>query len=244
MKMKLSACKTALLYALALSVPLIAAQLFSRSVTTMTEYMPIPDRHCIVIDAGHGGIDGGAVSCTGVPESGINLQIAQRLDDLMHLVGYKTLMLRQTDTSLHTEGTTIAQQKVSDLKYRVNVINNTENALLVSIHQNTFSDSRYRGSQVFYASDDDSQELAQSLQEAMSASLHPGSHRKAKQAKGIYLMEHIQCTGVLIECGFLTNPEEEALLRSETYQQKLSSVIAASLSSYLNQRKLEHTTIG
>lgn len=219
---------------------LLAAILFigtakwgSNTVTTISQNTPVERHRTVVIDAGHGGIDGGATSCTGVLESTINLQIALRLDDLMHLLGYQTVMIRTTDTSVYTEGNSIAAQKVSDLKERVRIVNGTENALLISIHQNTFADSQYGGAQVFYGGAADSRELAGALQSALVSAVNPGSNRKCKKADGVYLMQNIRCTGVLVECGFLSNPSEEARLRSEDYQKKLCCVIASAVSSFL-----------
>ena len=206
----------------------------SSAVDAVAKNMPVEREHRIVIDAGHGGVDGGATSCTGVLESQINLEIALRLDDLMHLLGYDTVMIRKTDTSVYTQGETIASQKVSDLKERVRIVNQTEDAILISIHQNTFSDSRYGGAQVFYAKDEDSRELANQIQNDLIRYLNPESHRKPKKASGIYLMDHIEHTGVLIECGFISNPEEEAKLRSESYQKKLCCVIVSSLCQVIN----------
>lgn len=206
----------------------------SYAVTTINQNQPLEREYRIVIDAGHGGVDGGATSCTGVLESTINLEIALQLDDLLHFLGYDTVMIRKTDTSVYTQGNTIAAQKVSDLKERVRIVNETENAILVSIHQNTFSDSRYGGAQVFYAQTNGSRELAGALQSAFTVTVNPGSNRKPKKANGVYLMEHIDCTGVLIECGFLSNPEEEAKLRNKDYQKELCCVIAATLSTFLN----------
>lgn len=223
-----------LVYILILSGFLAAAAAGSRAVTVIAESRPVERLHCVVIDAGHGGEDGGAVSCTGVPESGINLQIALRLDDLMHLLGYETVMVRTTDISVYTEGETLNQKKVSDLKARVKLVNETENAVLVSIHQNTYSESRYYGAQVFSASTDGSEELAKQLQAAFVSTVNPGSSRQAKKATGLYLFEHITRPGVLVECGFLTNPEEEAKLRTPDYQKDLCCVIAATLAQYLN----------
>lgn len=191
-------------------------------------------RKCVIIDAGHGGVDGGATSCTGVLESQINLQIALSLEDLMHLVGVDTVMIRREDISVYTEGESIAAKKVSDLKERVRIVNSNENAVLISIHQNTFSDARYSGAQVFYSSSGESQKLAVTLQHALVTHLNPDSNRKAKKGSGIYLLEKIKNTGVLVECGFLSNPEEEAKLRSSTYQLKLCSVIAFALCNDLS----------
>ena len=160
----------------------------------------------------------------------MNLEIALRLENVFHLLGYDTLMIRRTDESVYTEGNTIASQKVSDLKERVRICNETPGAMLVSIHQNTYSDSRYKGAQVFYAGAGESQAIAKALQQNLVDTLNPGSQRKSKAAKGVYLMEHITCPGILIECGFVTNPEEEALLRDQAYQIKLCAVIAATVS--------------
>ena len=210
------------------------AQGSSSAVTVIREDRPLEREHTIIIDAGHGGIDGGTTSCTGVLESTLNLEIALRLNDLLHFLGYETLMIRTTDTSIYTQGNTIASQKVSDLKERVRICNETEDAVLISIHQNTFSDRRYSGAQVFYPSTEQSRELAAKMQTALVASLNPESNRKCKKADGVYLMEHIQCTGILIECGFLSNPQEEAKIRSADYQKELCCVFASVLSSFLD----------
>lgn len=235
MKKPVSVKKLLPVYALVLAGCLLLAHFGSKAVTVMVENAPIEDRACVVIDAGHGGIDGGATSCTGVLESQLNLEIALRLEDLLHFLGHDTRMVRTTDTSIYTEGSTIAAQKVSDLKERVKLVNETENALLVSIHQNTFQDDRYSGAQVFYASDTESQTLAKEMQSALIQYLNPGSKRQCKPSDGIYLMQHIEKPGILIECGFLTNPEEEAKLRGKEYQQKLCCVIASVVNGYLSK---------
>lgn len=205
----------------------------NHAVTVFSETAPIDDRFCVVIDAGHGGEDGGATSCTGVLESQTNLQIALRLEDLFHLIGIDTKMIRTTDRSVFTEGNTISARKLSDLKERVRIINNTENAILISIHQNTFSDSVYRGAQVFYCPEGEGEALARKLQDAFATTLNTGSNRKAKKADNVYLMEHINCTGVLVECGFISNPEEASLLNTPKYQNKVCMVIASTVSTFL-----------
>lgn len=217
-----------------MALVLLCAYWGSRVVTVISEELPFERKHCIVIDPGHGGEDGGAVSCTGRMESEYNLAISRRLDDLLHLLGYRTRMTRTSDVSIYTTGSTLAQKKVSDLKERVRIVNETGNALLVSIHQNQFSDSRYSGAQVFYAKTTGSKELGQKLQTELVSALNPGSNRKSKPVSGVYLLENISCTGVLIECGFLSNPQEEARLRDEDYQKALCCVIAASLHQYLS----------
>lgn len=226
-------------YILVLSCFLFAGIGGSRVITVLSENAPLENRKCIVIDAGHGGIDGGAVSCTGALESNINLEIALRLEDLLHLLGVDTVMIRRTDRSVYTSGNTIAAQKVSDLKERVRIVNSTENALLVSIHQNRFADSKYSGAQVFYANTPNSDNLAKTMQSSLVHNLNPGSNRQAKKADGVYLMQHVKCTGILVECGFLSNPLEEAKLRSDDYQKKLTCVIASVCSEYLHSSRQE-----
>ena len=221
-------------YLLALIICVGIAAVGSGSVTTAVQQRPVEREHTFVIDAGHGGIDGGATSCTGVLESAFNLQICLRLNDLLHLLGFDTVMVRTTDTSVYTEGNTIASQKISDLKERVRIVRETEDAVLISIHQNTFSDSRYSGAQVFYADTEGSKTLAEILQSSFVKVLNPTSRRVCKKAGSVYLMQNIDCTGVLIECGFLSNPEEEAMLRDLGYQQQLCCVIAAGLTEFLH----------
>lgn len=212
---------------------IFVAHFGSQAVTTMVESAPVDGRRIIVVDAGHGGIDGGATSCTGVLESSINLEIALRLNDLLRFMGYETVMVRTTDTSIHTQGNTIAAQKVSDLKERVNLVNSIDNVLLISIHQNTYPDGRYSGAQVFFADDKESKSLADHLQGDFRAVLNPGSKRQCKPSTGIYLMQNIRKPGVLIECGFLSNPTEEAFLRDANYQRKLCCIIVSGISRQL-----------
>lgn len=208
------------------------AKIGSNTVTVINQQQSVKRSHTIIIDAGHGGIDGGATSCTGVLESHINLEIALCLEDLFHLLGYDTVMIRKTDESIYTQGNTIASQKVSDLKERVRIVNETPGSFLISIHQNTFSDSRYSGAQVFYPKAGDSQKIAQAIQKELIKQLNPSSNRKAKSAKGVYLMDNINRPGVLIECGFISNREEEAMLRDPVYQRRICSVIASAVSTY------------
>jgi N-acetylmuramoyl-L-alanine amidase len=207
-------------YLLTVILGIGVAMLGSNAVDTAVQSAPVEHSHIYIIDAGHGGIDGGATSCTGVLESAINLQIALRLNDMMHFLGMDTVMIRTTDTSVYTEGNTVAAQKVSDLKERARIVNETQQGVLISIHQNTFSDSRYYGAQVFYAPTPGSRELADKLQHALCP------QRRSKAGNNVYLLQHIERTGILIECGFLTNPQEEAKLRSDAYQIWLCAEIA------------------
>lgn len=205
----------------------------SRAVTVLSENVHFDVGKIIVIDAGHGGEDGGATSCTGILESQFNLEIAERLNDLFHLLGIHTKMIRQTDCSIYTTGETLSQKKISDLRERVRIVNSFADCILISIHQNHFSDSKYSGAQVFYAPTQGSKELAEVLQQGFVRAVNPGSHRQIKKADGIYLMQQITAPGVLVECGFLSNPQEEYNLRSKTYQQKLCAVIACAVSNHV-----------
>lgn len=196
--------------------------------------VPTPEKSpVIILDPGHGGMDGGTKTDSGVPESQINLQIALRLRDVLGLVGVDCAMTRTSDVSLDTQGSTIREKKNSDLRNRVSLVNEAENGILISIHQNHFSQSRYAGPQVFYASQSGSEELAQLMQDTMNGALAPLSNRVCKSAQGIYLMEHIQKPGILIECGFLSNPQEAALLQSAAYQKKLACIIASAASQFI-----------
>lgn len=224
--------KTAAIYFLIISTFLLVSIGGNHAVTAFSEnnsYNPI-----VIIDAGHGGVDGGAVSCTGVAESQINLEIAIKLNDLLHLLGVRTLMIRETDRSVYIEGETIAAKKVSDIKERVRIVNTTPNTLLVSIHQNSFQDARYCGTQIFYNSIEGSKDIAQKLQMSFHDNINPNNKRQIKKTSGVYLMEHINAPGILIECGFLTNNWEESQLRNSIYQKKIACVVASTVSQYLN----------
>jgi len=220
-------------YLVILLLFLAAAHWGSNAATALSEKAPLTGRSCVVIDAGHGGEDGGAISCTGIHESTLNLQIALRLDDLLHLLGIETYMIRTTDRSVYTEGNSVAARKVSDLKERVRIINSLQPDLLLSIHQNYFSESKYSGPQVFYSKNGKANAFASAMQLKLSSALMPSSNRKEKAATGIYLMDHIDCAGLLIECGFLSNAQEEARLRDAEYQKMLVATIATAVTEYL-----------
>ena len=183
----------------------------------------------LVLDAGHGGEDGGAVSLSGVPESGINLAIVQKLDQLLGLYGEAPLLLRSEDISLHDDSAqTLREKKVSDLHNRVALINQVENATLISIHQNSSPSPSHRGIQVFYGDEALSLPLAQAIQQTMLEVLSPEKKRAPQHiASSVYLMNHISCRAVLVECGFLSNAEEDRLLQEPAYQMKLAITMAA-----------------
>lgn len=197
----------------------------------------------LILDAGHGGEDGGASTAAGDKESDINLAIAQKARALMTFLGVEPLLSRETDISLHSSGAeTIRQKKVSDLKNRVALIEDTPNAMLLSVHQNHFTDPRYNGAQVFFNSDDISRQWGEAAQEVLRQVLSPDNDRKAKpMPDGIYLFDHVSCPAILVECGFLSNGEEAALLLTDTYQRKVAMALAG---AYLNELQMMPTTLG
>lgn len=204
----------------------------SHAATWVSSMSALPS--AVIIDPGHGDPDGGAVSVTGVKESRINLEIAQKLKDTLQLLGCDVLLLRNTDEGLQTQGNTVREKKVSDLSNRVSLINDHPGSILISIHQNYFSQERYSGPQVFYTASSEAKELAKLLQTSMNRTLAPNSARSCKQSSGVYLMEHIQVPGVLIECGFLSNYREAQLLQQQDYQRRIAAVIAATAASFLH----------
>ncbi len=182
-----------------------------------------------VIDAGHGGEDGGANSLTGVREAEINLQISEKTQWLMLFYGVPAVMTRESDISLHdASASTLREKKVSDLKNRTALVNGVDRAVLLSIHQNSFDQAKYYGLQAFYGQKQGSRELAELLQDLVAQSVDPTNTRAAKAvADSIYLMNNVTVPAVLVECGFLTNPAEERKLREDPYQRKLAAAITA-----------------
>lgn len=192
----------------------------------------------LILDAGHGGEDGGAVSKSGVAESGLNLAIVLKLDQLAGLYGVPTLLLRSDEEALSDpDGTTVRERKQSDLKKRVAIINGVEQATLLSIHQNYFSSGSSHGAQVFYGQEETSPALASHAQALLCQTLDPENHRQAAPiSSSVYLMSHISCPAILVECGFLSNEQEARLLQQPEYQ---TQIAAALLSAYLTFDVLE-----
>ena len=188
------------------------------------------EEHTLIIDPGHGGEDGGALSASGHAESAVNLDIALRLDQIMGFYGVPTMLTRDSDISIHDEkARTLREKKVSDLHNRVAQVNSIENATLISIHQNSFPNYRYHGAQVFYGGEAGSQELAKCIQESIQSALDPENNRTPQRVqRTVYLMKNVSCRAVLVECGFLSNPEEEKLLQEKAYQMTLAMVLGAS----------------
>lgn len=189
----------------------------------------------IILDPGHGGEDGGALSAAGDRESDINLAIALKLDQLMGLCGVPTVLTRSEDVSLHdSSASTLREKKVSDLHNRVELVEGIDGGLLLSIHQNSYSDPRYSGAQVFYGEAESSQLWGEYTQEVLRLTLNPDNTRTAKEIPDtVYLMGHISCPAILVECGFLSNGEEASLLLTAGYQKKTATALAGACLQYL-----------
>lgn len=208
----------------------------SSTVAVNSEIVTAVD-YTIILDAGHGGPDGGASASDGTLESTLNLQIAKKADAVLGLFGINTKMLRTSDSDLSdADAVSISQKKVSDIRNRVAIANATPNGIIVSIHENTFSESKYHGAQVFYCKNGTSDALADLIQSNIKNTLDATNNRAPKKISAdVYLMNHIDIPGVLIECGFMTNPDELANLKSDGYQKKLAAIIAASIFQYLGK---------
>lgn len=190
----------------------------------------------IIVDAGHGGFDGGASTNDGVTEKGINLNIALYLKEYLNFFGFNVVMTRESDVSTEDDGlTTIRSRKSSDLHNRMALMEKTQNAVFVSIHQNHFSQSKYSGAQVFYSKNfsEESAELAQSIQENIVYFTQPENKRQIKPCgTSVYLIYNAVKPAVLVECGFLSNYEEAEKLKTEIYQQKIAFSIATGILNY------------
>lgn len=191
----------------------------------------------VLIDAGHGGDDGGAVASDGTIEKHINLEISLILRDIMRVCGVNTIMTREEDISLHDNGAdSIREKKVSDMRNRLTMYNQAD--AVISIHQNHFDQSKYCGTQVFYsANHKDSKRLAEAIKHAVTDSLQPDNHRELKMAtNGIYLLHHTKAVCVLVECGFLSNPSERELLKDNTYRQQFSIAVTMGYLNYFSEK--------
>ncbi len=193
---------------------------------------PGRNQRTLILDPGHGGADGGAVSVTGTSESVINLDVALRCRDLAGLFGVTADMTRETETlDYPQDAQTIHAKKVWDTKSRTEFINSAENAVLISIHQNKYTTAAPHGSQVLYAATEGSQALGETLQELMTQATGESKRKAARIGGDIYIMNHIDCPAVLVECGFVSYAVEAKNLEEPAYQLKLASVIVG---GYLN----------
>lgn len=188
----------------------------------------------VVLDPGHGGMDGGAIGCDGSVEKDINLEISLRLRELLGAMGYDVAMTRESDVSLGEEkGGTIREQKRADLAARLEIMDTDPDAVVLMIHQNQFTQSQYHGAQMFYGPQDAlSKQLATNLKDSVTELLQPDNTREIKPATDdVWLLMQCKNPVVLVECGFLSNPEECALLQGTPYQQQMAFAIAAGLAN-------------
>ncbi len=191
----------------------------------------------VVVDAGHGGEDGGATGVHGELEKDINLAIALELQRLLEQHQFQVVMVRDWDTDLADQNLpTVAQRKRSDLQQRLRLVEESGGCVLLSIHQNFFTESQYSGAQVFYSANDPRGEaLAEAIRASITASLQPENTRQNKVGEGVYLLEQCQVPAVLVECGFLSNPEEAAALADPDYQKRMAQAIYNGLVRYLKE---------
>lgn len=218
-------------YPLAIAVLLAVIALTTQSKSVQTALLQTP---VLIIDPGHGGADGGAVADDGTLESQINLAVALRLEALARFWGVDSIMTRTSeDIDYPSDAASIAAKKKADQYARLGIANNTPGAVFLSIHQNKYPAASPFGIQVFFAGTAGSDVLAGQLQDNLTAQLCPNNRRVASPAnKDIFLMQNATCTAVLVECGFLSNPNELSALKSEPYQLKLAAVMLASYLQY------------
>lgn len=191
----------------------------------------------VLIDPGHGGFDGGAVAEDGTTEKHLNLAIAQCLRDMLYICGVSVEMTRQTDIGLESSyADSIREKKSSDMQQRLSMYE--EAGLVISIHQNHFSIPKYSGTQVFYSPNHpDSVTLAETIRQSVIKYIQPQNTRELKQATdGIYLLYHTDTPTVLVECGFLSNPDEREKLKMPAYQQQMAFSILAGFWNYYMEK--------
>mgnify|MGYP000529122720 CR=1 FL=1 len=192
----------------------------------------------VVIDAGHGGDDPGKIGINGAPEKDINLRITEKLRQYLEADGIRVVLTRETEDGLYDASA--PNKKVQDMKRRIEKIEQTDPVLTVSIHQNSYPDAAVKGAQVFYYTDSgEGKRLAFCMQNALVAGLDPENHRKAKGNKTYYMLKKTDAVLVICECGFLSNPEEEALLNTKEYQKKVADALCSGILEYLREKKDE-----
>lgn len=197
----------------------------------------IYDDPVIIIDAGHGEFDGGAVADDGTLEKDINLKISLKLRQIMQANGYKVIMTRTTDSGTdYTETTDIKSRKTKDMKNRLKLMNTTENAIYVSIHLNKFNSKSAKGAQVFYSPNENgSKELGGFIQKNIVDMLQNDNDRVIKQgSKNTYLLYYAEKPAVIVECGFISNNEELILLKDDVYQSKMAFAISCGILDYID----------
>ncbi len=204
----------------------------SQTVTTAASVNSTP---VIIIDAGHGGEDGGTQSSSGILEKDINLSVGKKVNCILKSLGYKTVMVRERDSMIYSsDAKTLREKKVSDIRNRMKIIETHRNSVFLSIHQNYFTESKYSGAQVFYSPNNpESRVLADVLQKNLVSHIQKNNTRKIKKSgTEIYLLHKAKTPAVMVECGFLSNPGEALLLHDEDYQKKLALAITSGIIEY------------
>lgn len=231
------------LFSFGLLAVLVSCFAADRYLTPVFHHTNVQGTPVLILDAGHGGEDGGALSASGQKESEINLDIVLKMESLFAFLGSDAVLTRSTDISIHDpECSTLREKKVSDLKNRVSLINSTPNAMLISVHQNTFTDPRYKGTQVFFGGGEISVQWGEYTQTLFQSVLDKTNTRHAVAVpEQVYLFNHIDCPALLVECGFLSNGEDAALLLTDPYQRKIAIVLAG---AYFHQLQIIPTPLG
>jgi N-acetylmuramoyl-L-alanine amidase len=204
---------------------LFSMVLLAKETALYTSTLPSSEKpYTIVIDSGHGGMDPGKIASDGTPEKEINLAIALKLQTYLEAADVTVIMTRTTDDGLYDPNT--PNKKVQDMKKRIEIMESSNADLVVSLHQNSYSDSAIHGAQVFYYTNSTlSKSLAETLQNILIQNLDPSNHRQAKANDSYYLLKKTMLPIVIVECGFLSNPDEAALLKSDSYQDQLAWVL-------------------
>ena len=211
---------------------LICFYFLSREAATVSNQMS--NQKVIVVDAGHGGADPGMIGVGGLEEKGINLTIAVKVKEELESSGFTVVMTREEDVGLYDDSS--HNKKAQDLQKRISIIQEVKPLLTVSIHQNSYEDSSVRGPQVFYYKDSpEGEKLAGILQEKLNTELEVERPRVEKGNTSYYLLKRSPGILNIIECGFLTNPDEAALLQEEAYQRKVARALVEGICEYLDQ---------
>lgn len=198
--------------------------------------MPITQK-TVIVDAGHGGDDGGAIGIDGTVEKDINLDIALKLEKILKFYGFNVIMTRTQDVMTCDDGLdSLRKRKISDIHNRFELMRKNPDAIFISVHQNKFEDSSQHGTQVFYSGNDErSKELAEAIQTSVTLTLQQKNDRVVKKSgSGIYLLYHAKIPAVLVECGFISNFDEVKKLKDESYRMKLAILIADGLLKYIS----------
>lgn len=210
---------------------IISVYICSSKAGIMVSGLDNEESFIVVIDAGHGGIDPGKVSTSGIKEKDVNLQIALKLQEILEKKGIITIMTRSEDKGLYVDED--KKKKVADMKARCEIINSSDADILVSIHQNSYQSENVKGAQVFYYKESaKGKKLAEYIQKNMIDMLDKSNGRKAKPNDSYYILLNVKCPAVICECGFLSNSAEAALLSDEAYQEKVAESIMNGITEY------------